>query len=150
MQHSGQSPKVLFLNIAPRRLPDDTLLIGGISTASVCFALRGERSVLPNVYSGVKLRLWWAIPLLGLATLGASPNDYLSAKQKFDSIESDRLRAGSRVELSIRELDAYAERESRKGCETRTSKWWLQAWRRAPPRWISESCAARTDTRLAG
>jgi hypothetical protein len=70
---------------------------------------------LPSVYSGVKLRLWWAIPLLGLATLGAAPNDYLSAKQKFDSIESDRLRAGSRVELSVRELDAYAEREVPEG-----------------------------------
>ena len=53
----------------------------------------------------------WAILLLGLATLGAAPNDYLSAKQKFDSIESGRLKAGSRVELSIRELDAYAEHE---------------------------------------
>ena len=64
---------------------------------------------MPNVYSCVKLRLWWAIALLGLATLGAAPNDYLSAKQKFDSIENGRLKAGSRVELSVRELDAYAE-----------------------------------------
>jgi hypothetical protein len=71
--------------------------------------------VPPNVYSRVELRLWWAIALLGLATLGAAPNDYLSAKQKFDSIESDRLRAGSRVELSVRELDAYAEREVPEG-----------------------------------
>jgi hypothetical protein len=53
--------------------------------------------------------------MLGLATLGAAPNDYLSAKQKFDRIESDRLRAGSRVELSVRELDAYAEREVPEG-----------------------------------
>ena len=58
----------------------------------------------------MKLRLLWAIVLLCLATLGAAPDDYLSAKQKFDSIESGRLRAGSRVELSVRELDAYAER----------------------------------------
>ena len=63
---------------------------------------------MPNVYSGVKLPFWWAILLLGLATLGTTPNDYLSAKRKFDSIESDRLRAGSRVELSVGELDAYA------------------------------------------
>ena len=74
-----------------------------------------KRRILPNVYSGVKLRLWWVIALLCLATLGAAPNDYLSAKQKFDSIESDRLRAGSRVELSVRELDAYAEREVPEG-----------------------------------
>jgi hypothetical protein len=58
----------------------------------------------------------WAILLLGLATLGAAPNDYLSAKQKFDSIESGRLKAGSRVELSIRELDAYAEHEVPERC----------------------------------
>jgi hypothetical protein len=48
--------------------------------------------------------------LLSLATLGAAPNDYLSAQRKIDSIESGRLRAGSRVELSLRELNAYAER----------------------------------------
>jgi hypothetical protein len=53
--------------------------------------------------------------MLGLATLGAAPNDYSSAKQKFDLIESDRLKAGSRVELSVRELDAYAEREVPEG-----------------------------------
>jgi hypothetical protein len=70
---------------------------------------------LPNVYSGVKLRLWWAIALLCLATLGAAPDDYVSAKQKFDSIENGRLKAGSRVELSVRELDAYAEREVPEG-----------------------------------
>jgi hypothetical protein len=57
----------------------------------------------------VELRRWWAISLLGLATLGAASNDYLSAKRKFDLIESGRLKAGSRVELSVRELDAYAE-----------------------------------------
>jgi len=72
--------------------------------------LSGNWSVSSNVYSRVKLRLWWAIALLGLATPGAAPNDYLSAKQKFDSIENGRLKAGSRVELSVSELDAYAER----------------------------------------
>ena len=63
----------------------------------------------------VKIRLWWAIALLGLATFGAAPDDYLSAKQKFDSIEGGRLRAGSRVELRVRELAAYAEREVPEG-----------------------------------
>ena len=77
--------------------------------------LREQLNVSPNVYSCVRLRLWWAIPLLSLATLGAAPDDYLSAKQKFDRIESGRLKAGSRVELSVRELDAYAEREVPEG-----------------------------------
>jgi hypothetical protein len=58
---------------------------------------------------------FWAILLLGLATPGAAPNDYLSAKRKFDSIETGNLKAGSRVELSVRELDAYAEREVPEG-----------------------------------
>ena len=73
--------------------------------------LSAKRSVLRYVYSRVKLRPWWAIALLGLATLCAAPDDYLSAKQKFDLIESGGLKAGSRVELSVRELDAYAEQQ---------------------------------------
>ena len=77
--------------------------------------LSGNWDVSPSVYSSVKLRLWWAIALLGLATLGAAPNDYLSAKQKFDSIEDGRLKAGARVELSVRELDAYAEHSAPEG-----------------------------------
>ena len=66
---------------------------------------------MPNVNNCVKLRLWWAVALLGLATLAAAPNDYLSAKHKFDLIDGGGLRPGSRVELSVRELDAYAEQE---------------------------------------
>ncbi len=77
--------------------------------------LRSNGRVSPSVYSRVKFRLWWAIALLGLATLAAAPNEYLSAKQKFDLIESGRLRTGSRVELSVRELNAYAEREVPEG-----------------------------------
>ena len=69
----------------------------------------------PQPMGALTLTLLWAFVPLSLATLGAAPNDYLSAKQKFDSIESDRLRAGSRVELSVRELDAYAEREVPEG-----------------------------------
>jgi len=87
---------------------------------------------------------------LGLATLGAAPNDYLSAQQKFDSIESGRLKAGSRVELSVRELDAYAEREVPEGLRNPRLQLVAPGWRRASPWWISVSCAARSDTRLAG
>jgi hypothetical protein len=47
--------------------------------------------------------------------MGAAPDDYLSAKQKFDSIESGGLKSGSRVELTVRELDAYAERQVPEG-----------------------------------
>ena len=63
----------------------------------------------------MKIRALCATLLVCLATLGAAPNDYLSAKQKFDLIEGGSLRTGSRVELSVRELDAYAERQVPEG-----------------------------------
>ena len=49
--------------------------------------------------------------LLAAAVLAAADTNYLSAKRKFDLIESDRLRAGARVELTSSELTAYAEHE---------------------------------------
>lgn len=61
--------------------------------------------------SRVLQRALWGIPLILAAALGAAYSDYLSAKQKLDLIESGRLQAGSRVDLSLRELNAYAQRE---------------------------------------
>lgn len=49
------------------------------------------------------------MPVLFAASLGAAYSDYQSAQDKFDRIESDRLRAGSRVELTASELTAYVE-----------------------------------------
>jgi hypothetical protein len=43
--------------------------------------------------------------------VGAAYTDYVSAKQKFDSIEAGHLRSGSRVTFSYPELNAWAERE---------------------------------------
>jgi hypothetical protein len=43
--------------------------------------------------------------------LGAAYSDYVSARQKFALIESGRLRPGSRVELSQRELNACVAAE---------------------------------------
>jgi len=43
--------------------------------------------------------------------LAAAASDYQSAKRKIDSIDSDGLKAGARVELTPRELNAYAEHE---------------------------------------
>ena len=54
----------------------------------------------------------WALLLL-LSPLLATPTaDYLSAKQKFDLIENDKLRPGSRLTLTPRELNAYVETEA--------------------------------------
>jgi len=57
----------------------------------------------------------WVIPLLYACALGAADEDYLSAKHKFDLIESGRLHAGARVVLSPQELNAYVEHEVPEG-----------------------------------
>jgi hypothetical protein len=67
----------------------------------------------------MKVRRITAIPLLfsvlltGL--LWAADGGYVSAKRKFDTIESDRLPAGTRVDFSPAELTAYAEKEAPAG-----------------------------------
>jgi len=66
------------------------------------------------------MRLGWAIPLVCSAVIGtalsnAAYSDYVSAKRKMDSIEGDRLRAGTRVEFAPAELNAYAEKEAPAG-----------------------------------
>lgn len=53
----------------------------------------------------------WLVPLLLAGSLTADRGDYLSARAKFDRIQSDRLPAGSRIELTPRELNAYVEQE---------------------------------------
>jgi hypothetical protein len=53
----------------------------------------------------------WVILGLLFPLFGAPSGDYLSIKRKFDLIESDRLRPGSRVTLTSRELNAYVANE---------------------------------------
>lgn len=48
-----------------------------------------------------------AVACVAMAAVG----DYLSAKRKFDLIDSERSRPGARVELTARELTAYIEHE---------------------------------------
>lgn len=61
------------------------------------------------VYSGVGRNyiLGVLILLCGSYSNAAYP-DYASCRQKFELIESGRVRAGSRIDLSSRELTAYA------------------------------------------
>ncbi|HKE29604.1 MAG TPA: hypothetical protein VKB88_44955 [Bryobacteraceae bacterium] len=68
-----------------------------------------------NVYCAVRGKIFWVTPLALAAALGAAYTDYASAKRKIDLIESDRLRAGTRVELTERELNAYAQHEAPSG-----------------------------------
>jgi hypothetical protein len=60
------------------------------------------------------MRLLWTV-LVGLAALNGASNDYLSAKRKFDEISGDRLRPGTRVTLSLGELNAWVAEEAPAG-----------------------------------
>jgi hypothetical protein len=59
----------------------------------------------------------WAVSILILAAAlgGAAYDYYASAKQKFDSIEAERLPSGARVLLTIPELNAWVAREAPAG-----------------------------------
>jgi hypothetical protein len=63
----------------------------------------------------VRSSLYWGIPLLLATSLGAGYDYYASAKEKVDLIVSDRLQSGARVQLSLPELLAYAQREAPPG-----------------------------------
>ena len=69
----------------------------------------------PRVCKIVRMRRLAAIPLIFAVVLAAAVSDYASVKHKFDSIESDRLPAGSRIELTPAELTAYAVKEAPPG-----------------------------------
>jgi hypothetical protein len=68
-----------------------------------------------GVYSKVKIRLLPAVPFLLLGALASVSGDYISARQKFDLIEGERLKPGSRLDLSASELTAYADVEAPPG-----------------------------------
>jgi len=59
----------------------------------------------------------WVISILFVAAslAGASYNDYSSAKQKVDAIESEQLRPGTRVILTFPELNAWVAKEAPTG-----------------------------------
>jgi hypothetical protein len=61
----------------------------------------------------VKYRL--LAPLLAAGILGAAYTDYASCRKKLDQIGSDRLRNGTREELTPTELTAYAIHEAPAG-----------------------------------
>jgi hypothetical protein len=65
-------------------------------------------------------RILLAVAGLFLPLLCGSYTAYESAKQKFELIESESLRAGSRVSLTPRELNAYVEREAPDGVRNPT------------------------------
>jgi hypothetical protein len=62
------------------------------------------------------LRFSRCLPILLLAgVIAAAIDDYSSVKRKFSDIEQERLRPGTRVVMTPRELDAYVAREAPAG-----------------------------------
>ncbi len=62
------------------------------------------------------MRVYRLVPVLLLsAGLVVAFDDYVSARQKFDQIEAGRLRSGSRVTLTPREIDAWVAHEAPDG-----------------------------------
>src|SRR3954463_10364843 len=53
----------------------------------------------------------WAILAVLVPLLGSPSSEYASAKRKLDLIESEKLRPGSRVLLTSRELNAWVAGE---------------------------------------
>jgi hypothetical protein len=84
------------------------------------FALRESFGAIPgnprdaaHVLLVMGRRVWAISILLVVASLaGAAYNDYASARQKLDSIETGRLRPGARVVLTFPELNAVVAREA--------------------------------------
>lgn len=64
-----------------------------------------------RVYKRVKYLLFPASLLVVAMASGFTYDFYSSARQKVDLIASGRLHAGARVDLSLRELNAYADKE---------------------------------------
>ena len=67
-----------------------------------------------NVYKDVRTRAV-ILSLLAAGALAAAYSEYDSARQKLDRIESDKLRSGTRVELTAREVTAWVEKEAPQG-----------------------------------
>jgi len=79
-------------------------------------AIAGNRCGLRRVPATVNRRIRAASILFVAASLAiAGYNDYASAKEKFDRIESGKARPGSRVVLTFEELNAWVAREAPAG-----------------------------------
>jgi hypothetical protein len=63
----------------------------------------------------VTTRATAVLSVLFLAATATALDDYLSARQKFGQIETDRLRPGARVTITPREIDAWVAHEAPAG-----------------------------------
>ena len=64
-----------------------------------------------NPYNGGMRSLVLALALLPATFLVATRADYQTVKQKFSSIEKYKVKPGSRIPISVQELNAYVQKE---------------------------------------
>ncbi len=72
---------------------------------------KGNGKWLRAVYLIVRRVLYWVVPLVLAPWLYCAYSDYLSAQRKFDLIESDQSKPGTRVTLTPLELNSWVEQE---------------------------------------
>jgi len=82
-------------------------------------------SVLETSIVKMPKRTLWVVSLSLVATWAIAFDDYLSAKRKFDQIEAEQFRAGSRVVLTPAELNAWVAHEVPAGI--RNPKVWVSS-----------------------
>jgi len=109
------SAKLLIYNVEmalPRNHPV-RLFFGAFHANPASLRAQGSNSRShPRVYRIVTRASWLALPALIAVSFGAASSAYVSAHEKLDHIESDRLPPGTRVQLSAGELTAYVQHEA--------------------------------------
>jgi hypothetical protein len=88
------------------------LKLGALAQRMRTLTLKSNEAAWVRVYLLVKKAIFglpWTIA--GAVVLIAATSDYSSVQQKFQTIEGGHLRPGSRVHLTVGELNAYVEHE---------------------------------------
>ena len=85
--------------------------MGRIPQSGYCNPTGATLFPVCHVFNHVRARPVGIIPLLLVVALSAAVDDYSSIRKKQDLVESDSLKAGSRVEMTVAELNAYAAHE---------------------------------------
>jgi hypothetical protein len=111
---SGRSPGGLYAWHACFGPEKQGLAKQGVRGRGLATLVGGQPSIESvSRFAQPALRVVAAALLVATELSPAAPPDaYASAKEKFERIESDRLPAGSRIELSAAELNAYVAHEA--------------------------------------
>jgi hypothetical protein len=95
-----------------RRAGDDAVQLGAFAQRMRPLTLKSNESPWVRIYLLVKKAIFGLLWVpVGTVVLIAAAGDYSSVQQKFQTIEEGHLKPGSRVHLTVGELNAYVEHE---------------------------------------